>query len=119
MLDKQIKEELRQKLLEEKRSLEKELGVIAEKEDGEYQAEMEDYGREEDDNALEVSDYLSNISITENLNRRYEEIQEALSNMDSGEYGQCENCPGEEIPLERLRANPAARTCIKCQQQEE
>jgi RNA polymerase-binding protein DksA len=119
MLDEQTKQDLKKKLLEEKKSLEEELGVIAEKEDGEYQAEMEDYGREEDDNALEVSDYLSNLSVTESLNKRYEELQAALERLDTEEYGQCENCPGEEIPLERLQANPAARTCIKCQQQEE
>lgn len=39
------------------------------------------------------------------------EIDAALARIDEGTYGVCEVC-GEEIPDERLRARPAARTCI-------
>jgi RNA polymerase-binding protein DksA len=33
-----------------------------------------------------------------------------------GSYGTCADC-GEEISFERLRANPAAERCIRCQTQ--
>lgn len=39
------------------------------------------------------------------------EIDAALARIEEGTYGRCEVC-GEEIPEGRLRARPAARTCI-------
>jgi RNA polymerase-binding transcription factor DksA len=40
-------------------------------------------------------------------------IRTALRMMDEGAYGRCAVC-GEEIGLRRLRAFPAATTCIEC-----
>lgn len=40
-------------------------------------------------------------------------IEEALTRLDEGEYGICEDCE-EEIPLGRLKAMPFARLCVKC-----
>jgi DnaK suppressor protein len=34
--------------------------------------------------------------------------------MDEGSYGICSNC-GQDIGFERLRANPGAERCIRCQ----
>lgn len=45
--------------------------------------------------------------------RRIEELDQALQRMDQGSYGRCERCAGP-IGDERLRARPAARTCIGC-----
>jgi RNA polymerase-binding transcription factor DksA len=44
---------------------------------------------------------------------RLDELDEALARLASGAYGRCERC-GEPIPVERLRARPAARTCVGC-----
>lgn len=41
------------------------------------------------------------------------EVEDALSKLDSGEYGVCESC-GQPIPEVRLEAKPAARLCISC-----
>ena len=41
------------------------------------------------------------------------EIDEALSKLESGAYGQCESCGGR-ISEARLEAMPAARLCIEC-----
>lgn len=41
------------------------------------------------------------------------EIDEALARWSSGAYGRCEGC-GRSIPIERLRARPAARRCVPC-----
>lgn len=38
----------------------------------------------------------------------------ALQRMESGEYGRCVDC-GQDIPFERLRAQPEAMRCITCQ----
>ncbi|MEW1955645.1 TraR/DksA C4-type zinc finger protein [Terrabacter sp. NPDC080008] len=43
--------------------------------------------------------------------RHLAEIDAALARIDDGTYGRCEVC-GEDIADERLRARPAARTCI-------
>ena len=43
------------------------------------------------------------------------DIDDALARMADGTYGICIDC-GEEIPLARLRAEPAARRCLRDQE---
>ena len=45
-------------------------------------------------------------------------VQQALTRIDSGDYGYCESC-GIEIGLERLQARPTATLCIDCKTLEE
>jgi len=42
-------------------------------------------------------------------------IEEALSRIDKGTYGECLECGGK-IPLERLRAIPYAPYCVDCKE---
>ncbi|HHX58334.1 MAG TPA: hypothetical protein GX706_01025 [Candidatus Moranbacteria bacterium] len=109
--------ELKEKLLTEKKSTETELEKIAEKRGGEdvrAKFELMDE-RDEEANADEVEEYASDLAVTEALEKKLKEINSALEKMETGTYGKCENCTGEKIPVERLRAYPAAATCIKCQ----
>ncbi|WP_036552443.1 TraR/DksA family transcriptional regulator [Neptunomonas japonica] len=60
------------------------------------------------------------INIT-NMSRHLGEIQEcqdALQRLASGSYGLCLVC-GEEIELNRLKANPVSARCLSCQSKEE
>jgi RNA polymerase-binding transcription factor DksA len=41
------------------------------------------------------------------------EIDDALSKLEGGSYGECESCGGQ-ISEARLEAMPAARLCIEC-----
>jgi DnaK suppressor protein len=41
-------------------------------------------------------------------------LDAALARMAEGNYGICDDC-GDEIPVERLRANPGATRCVRCQ----
>jgi RNA polymerase-binding transcription factor DksA len=41
------------------------------------------------------------------------EVEHAISKLDGGSYGLCENC-GRPIESARLEAMPAARLCIDC-----
>src|SRR5262245_25573670 len=41
-------------------------------------------------------------------------LEAARSRMDDGTYGICSYC-GQDIGFQRLRANPGAERCIKCQ----
>ena len=47
-----------------------------------------------------------------------ENVDEALINIDKGDYGLCIEC-GEPIPRERLEAVPQANLCIKCKSNSE
>lgn len=48
--------------------------------------------------------------------RQMKEIQDALERLKQGDYGFCEEC-GEAIPEARLRLFPAARLCVRCQEE--
>lgn len=50
--------------------------------------------------------------------RELDEICDAEARLQRGRYGTCEGCQ-QPIPLARLRAMPAARRCVACQQREE
>jgi DnaK suppressor protein len=50
--------------------------------------------------------------------RELDEVAEALRRLGSGGYGVCESC-GKPIALPRLRAVPATRFCLACQEVEE
>jgi len=115
-IDKKTMEELKSALVEEKEELESNLGKIAkpvDKEDGDYETSFEDIGSDKDDNATEVDQYTQNLSVENTLEKKLQNILDALEKMDKGTYGICENCQ-KEIPLDRLRANPSAKTCTKC-----
>ena len=45
-------------------------------------------------------------------------MDEALRKLAAGRYGICEEC-GEEIDVARLRVNPYASCCVRCQQRRE
>jgi RNA polymerase-binding transcription factor DksA len=44
---------------------------------------------------------------------RADPIDQALRDIEDGEYGICDLC-NEEIPIKRLKARPMARYCISC-----
>jgi RNA polymerase-binding protein DksA len=114
-LDQKTLNELKEKLLQEQARIKDELGRIAKPdESGEYVTTFEDIGKDEDENATEVKDYTDNLAVESTLEKQLKEVQEALERMNNGTYGKCENC-NAEIPVERLMAYPAAKTCIKCQ----
>jgi len=47
-----------------------------------------------------------------------DKIGRALSKIEAGEFGLCEEC-GEEITLKRLEARPETTLCIKCKEDQE
>ncbi len=48
--------------------------------------------------------------------KQVKEIEDALERIKYGEYGMCEDC-GENIPEQRLKLFPAARFCVRCQEE--
>ena len=58
------------------------------------------------------------LGLLENHERVLDEINDALTRMESGSYGQCEACE-KKIPKARLKARPYARLCLECKREEE
>ncbi len=45
--------------------------------------------------------------------RHLKEIEESLYDIERGLYGKCHKC-GKDIEIERMKAKPTAKYCIKC-----
>ena len=105
-----------QKLEAEKKRLVTELEAIGERKPGapgEWQARPEDASLDTRDDIAEKFEDLDERRATEHsLEKSLSEINAALERIANGTYGRCE-VSGEEIELDRLEANPAARTCKK------
>jgi DnaK suppressor protein len=113
-IEKGLLEELKQKLINEKNRLEGELSRIGRKvANEEYETSFDDLGRDKEDNASEVDEYSDNVAVEDNLEKHLKDVDEALTRMEKGTYGICENC-GKEIEIERLKAYPEAKTCLSC-----
>ena len=106
--------ELRELLEQERSELEKNLAEHGRKIDGDWQGTAKGFEENEPD-AIDEADKLeelaTNVPLVEELERRYKDVVDALAKMDARTYGVAEDT-GEAIALERLRANPAARTNI-------
>ena len=114
MINEKLIEELRLSLMSEKNKLKKELDKIAVNEDGDYQTRFEDFGREEEQQADEVENYVNKVGVTETLEEKYRQINQALERMEKGTYGFCQKCQ-KEISVERLKVNPSAENCMACE----
>ena len=70
------------------------------------------------DTATVTYDRELGYTLEENSEHVLAEIDAALKRIEDGTYGICSNC-GNEIPRERLEANPWASLCIDCQRERE
>ncbi|MFA5651998.1 MAG: TraR/DksA C4-type zinc finger protein [Candidatus Paceibacterota bacterium] len=106
------------KLEKELKLVEKEMSEIARKnptnpKDWEpVETDMSSDPADENDVADEMESFGENNAVLNRLEPQYNDIKDALERINKGTYGKCE-VGGEEIPEERLEANPSARTCIK------
>ncbi|HBB37292.1 MAG: Sporulation protein, yteA family [Candidatus Moranbacteria bacterium GW2011_GWC1_45_18] len=117
MLDSKTQEELKQKLLEEKKRIEENISKTETGKKGtdrEYETSFPEIERDQEENADEMEMYESNLAVDESMKKELEKIDAALLRMEKGTYGKCSNCQ-QEIPVERLRAYPQADTCLGCQ----
>jgi RNA polymerase-binding transcription factor DksA len=116
-MEQKLIEELKEKLEAEKISLEKELERFAKKDDspkGDWETK---YPNREDGDSLEeadeVEDYNNLLPVEYSLETKLRDVNLALDKIKNGTYGTCENC-GQIIEEARLRANPEAKLCLKC-----
>ena len=67
---------------------------------------------ESDESVNESDEDMKNKALSDHLELRLRDVNNALKRMEDGTYGICEVCK-EPIPLERLKANPAADADIE------
>ncbi|MBN2721919.1 MAG: TraR/DksA C4-type zinc finger protein [Campylobacterales bacterium] len=101
--------EFEKRLLEMKEELESNIARLKD--------EIDAIGSEDEIDDLEdlaslESDNMHHTAILKQQQHELDEVIHALSKIKTGNYGICEKS-GDEIPLERLRAMPHARYCIK------
>lgn len=103
------------RLQEEKTLLEKELATVGRKNPenpNDWQpipTDMDTSHADENEVADTIEEFEDNTAILKQLEIRYNEVTRALEKIQSGTYGMCE-ISGEPIEMDRLEANPAART---------
>jgi RNA polymerase-binding transcription factor DksA len=115
-------DELRELLEVEESNLVEELGSHGriQNETGDWQGNSSGLEGEEadpNDAADQIEELVTNVPLVEELEARHTDVEEAIERMDQGIYGLCEEC-NEPISLERLKANPAARTCVEHAEEE-
>lgn len=104
-------------LLDEKRELETELKSIGRRNPnnkGDWEAVEPEVGADSADVnevADEIEAYEENSAVLKQEEIQYNNVVAALKKIEVGTYGKCE-IGGEEIPVERLEAEPSAKTCM-------
>lgn len=109
---------LKEKLEEERQSLEGELASVGRRNpknprDWEPTPDtVEVAAGDQSELADKMEDFEDRAAVEVELENRLAEVEQAFLRIAAGTYGHCET-GGEPIETERLLANPAARTCIK------
>lgn len=65
------------------------------------------------DRATQESEFSLELRARDRERKLIKKIDEALKEIESGNYGYCESC-GIEIGIRRLEARPTATLCIDC-----
>ena len=70
------------------------------------------------DRATMESDRTFTLRIRDRERKLIKNIRGALTRLDNGTYGICEEC-GEDIGVPRLKARPMTKLCINCKSKQE
>lgn len=103
-------------LVDEEKRLKKELEKFATKNDkgvDDYEATLPNYGDEEDENAREVADYVTNKQLEVALENELRDVHKALQRLEQETYGICKYCH-KTIDEKRLMARPTSSACVSC-----
>lgn len=109
-------EQIRTDLRNEKQKLEAELAQFAKPNpnvSGDFDTSFPEYGDDLEDNAQEVTDYLSNKPVELTLEKTLRDVNTALKRLDEGTYGICKYCD-QPIDEKRLLARPTSSSCVTC-----
>jgi RNA polymerase-binding transcription factor len=114
-------QELKEKLLAERKDLQAQYDELEELSFGSNQSDLSgEMGFDEEyaDAGTATFERERDLSLVNNLRDLMERIDKALAKIDEGMYGLCDRC-GKPIEKLRLKALPYANLCIKDKQAEE
>jgi DnaK suppressor protein len=102
------------------RLLERREGLFKQVSEAELSSRERDAEATQDPADMAANAYTKELLISMSANDRHllGLIDEALSRVESGDYGECVNC-GEPVSEKRLEAVPWARYCLRCQDLQE
>lgn len=114
------REALRERLLEERERLEREINELDAdlSESLEEASEESPYDQHMAETAAVTLDREIDLSLEENTRASIAQIDRALGKLENGSYGLCDKC-GKPIGEDRLRVAPFATLCIDCKRLEE
>ena len=117
-MDKAFLKKQKEKLEAKKIKLETQLGSFAEKSnqssnDWDSKMPMMDPGKSLEEEADEVEEFNTRLSLEHTLENELKDVNLALEEIKKGKYGICTKC-GKPIAKGRLEVYPQARTCTKC-----
>ena len=115
-MKKELLKELEKQLLAEKERLTKELSEFDKrnpKNIEDWNAEFQNIGDKEDENAEEVNAFSTNLTLERTLEATLRDAEKALDKIKKGTYGICKYC-NKEIDEKRLRARPSSGSCVEC-----
>ena len=99
-------QQYKEKLLAEKARIEAEIATVS----GPTNMIDESIDADPNEVADKIEEFDTNFAISDDLKLSLNDVQAALDKIEAGTYGICE-VSGDPIELDRLEANPAARTC--------
>ncbi|MGH2557040.1 MAG: TraR/DksA family transcriptional regulator [Actinomycetota bacterium] len=120
-LSKKEIQELKEKLLAERKDLQSQYNELEEFSFGSDQSDLSgEMGFDEEyaDAGTATFERERDLSLVNNLRDLMERIDKALGKIEEGTYGLCDRC-GKPIEKLRLKALPYANLCIKDKQAEE
>jgi RNA polymerase-binding protein DksA len=115
-------ERFRGTLLEERKRVEHALASLRDQHPGSLDEEVEEIAATNDNHLAETATATLgreiDYTLGENSGQVLADIDAALKRIEDDTYGTCVSC-GQEIPLQRLEAYPAASLCIDCKRRAE
>lgn len=99
-------------LREERARLIHQLEELGAAETGDLRSDI-DFGGSFADAAAVTAERTEVLGVVESLKAQLSSVDRALSHIEDGTYGTCEDC-GRQIALARLEARPASVLCIDC-----
>jgi RNA polymerase-binding protein DksA len=115
-------EQFREALLAERKRVEHAIASLHDQHPGSLDEEVEEIAAASDNHLAETATATLgreiDFTLGENSGQILADIDSALKRIEEGTYGTCVTC-GQEIPLQRLEAYPAASLCIDCKRRAE
>lgn len=116
-MQKQLLQEFKELLTNEKAKLEQELAQFSHRNPkaaiADFDTNFPNLGDKEDENAAEVAAYSDNLSLESELEKQLRDVMSSLKQIEDESYGTCKYCK-QEISEARLRARPTSSSCIEC-----